>query len=195
MVATDPFLIISGGVIVAVVIVVFSCLRSNAIGASNVVIPDKVLSAKPKKKKSSTVSKHKSNSKSSHKRVEVVENSVISDIEVEPVKQVVKFDVTVPEELVSSSVQEDVNPIAVEEEPTKKSKKAKETPEQKASRLERQKVAKTNSKKSDDAAVEWNDVNLSPAELAVLQQMQVLLIISTFLRCIRNMEFLITIFY
>jgi len=149
---------------------------SNTIGSS-VVNPEKVASSKPKKKKSSTVSKQKSTnskSKSSHKRMEIVENSdVISDTEVEPAKQAVKFDVSVPapEEPVSI-LQEDVSPVVVEEDQTKKSKKAKETPEQKASRLERQKVAKATSKKSEDTnAASWND-ELSPADLALLQQMQ-----------------------
>lgn len=143
MVEVDPIILLAGTVIVGVV-TVMSCMRPKktkeiaAATEKSVSAPSAAAAAsKPKKK-----SKPKSKSKST---ASVPEQSSAESKEAE-------ITVSAPEPEVPAPVEDEdkIEDMFVVNEAAKRSKKAKETQEQKAARLERQKTATQVAKNEDD---------------------------------------------
>lgn len=144
MVEVDPIILLAGTVLVGVVAVV-SCMRPKKT-KEVIAAPEKpvtapsvpVVASKPKKK-----SKSKSKSKAA---AAVPEQAETKQVEV----VVIAAETSEPEEQAPVEEEEKIEDMFVVNEAAKRSKKTKETQEQKASRLERQKVAMKVAKNDDD---------------------------------------------
>lgn len=135
MVEVDPAILIAGSTAIAALVGVVVCM-----GAGGNKEKTKEVSA-PKKETKTAAPKAK---KTKEKKVEKKEEKKVEKKEPAPV----------PKKKAAKVVERSPSPpkptpVVVEEEP-KKEKKAKETPEQRAARLERQKIAKQ--KKAEEAA-------------------------------------------
>lgn len=147
MVEVDPIILLAGTVIVGVVTVV-SCMRQKKVKEVIAAPAEKPVSApsvpvvasKPKKK-----SKPKSKSKSSASASEQT-NVEATQVEVPEVVTAASE----PEAPAPVEDEDKIEDMFVVNEAAKRSKKSKETQEQKASRLERQKVVTKAAKNEDD---------------------------------------------
>lgn len=150
MVEVDPLILVAAGSAVFGLATIAICMGKSS--PSNVTKTTTSSTSKPTKKKSKSVSKNVKSSKPIEQSTatNVSKNEISDEDVVETSKTVIsnKPAVVVKEDIITEIISfEKVEETLVEEseivtEEMKKNKKAKETPEQKASRLERQKNAK-----------------------------------------------------
>lgn len=143
MVEVDPAILVAGSTAIAALVGVVVCMSSGSSNNSNKAsqeIPKKEAKAAPPKAKKT---KEKKPEKKKEEKKEVVKEEKPA-----PVAPAAK-----KKAAAAAKALEEVptpKPVAVVEEEPKSNKKAKETPEQRAARLERQKISKQ--KKADEAA-------------------------------------------
>ena len=136
MVEVEPAVLVAGSTAIAVLLGVVVCMSSRDKTQKKTTKQDEEVSKKETKVAVSKTKKNKekkSDKKFVEKKVDNVQHVAEKKVESVPAPPV-------PQE----------NPVTVDEDAPKKRKKAKETPEQRAARLERQKIAKQ--KKADEAA-------------------------------------------
>ena len=149
MVEVDPITLLAAGTVVVGILTLVSCFRTEKPNPKPTIVTENTVPApvasKPKRK-----SKSKSKSKAAKVNSESnkpLNNGSSSEVEAVPSAALAANVVEDEEDKADEDFTEDIFVVG---EASKRAKKSKETPEQKATRLERQKVTKSPKKVEDD---------------------------------------------